>query len=362
MKVQIDIGHPAHVHYFKNFIRIMKTKGHEILVSARDKDIAIKLLEEENIDYFLRGKGGSTYLTKLKYLIEADHKLYRLAKNFKPNICLSFGSPYLAHASSILSIPHIAFSDTEHNRIKHAVNNPFSDVILTPIAYRGARFKKQIKFDGYMELCYLHPNHFKPNKNILKKLHLEDDEKFAIIRFVSWKALHDRNHRGFSIEQKIKVVTKLRNYCKIFISSESELPKTLEKYRFRLPVNEMHHVLAFSNLMYGESATMASESAILGVPAFFHDDTGRGYTDEEEKKYGLVFNYKGSSIEDQNKSLEKAIELITCNATKEIYKKKAKKLIMDKIDVTAFMVWFIENYPKSKIHIKNCPDYQYTFN
>ena len=33
----------------------------------------------------------------------------------------------------------------------------------------------------------------------------------------------------------------------------------------------------------------------------------------------------------------------------------------DEIDVTAFMVWFVENYPKSVQVMKNNPDYQYKF-
>lgn len=36
-------------------------------------------------------------------------------------------------------------------------------------------------------------------------------------------------------------------------------------------------------------------------------------------------------------------------------------MLQDKIDVTAFMVWFIENYPKSVEIIKDNPKYQYNF-
>ncbi len=32
-----------------------------------------------------------------------------------------------------------------------------------------------------------------------------------------------------------------------------------------------------------------------------------------------------------------------------------------KIDVTAFMVWFIKNYPESKTILDENPDYQYNF-
>ena len=35
MNLLIDIGHPAHVHLFRNFYREMREKGHNVLVTAR---------------------------------------------------------------------------------------------------------------------------------------------------------------------------------------------------------------------------------------------------------------------------------------------------------------------------------------
>ena len=38
-----------------------------------------------------------------------------------------------------------------------------------------------------------------------------------------------------------------------------------------------------------------------------------------------------------------------------------RRMLSDKIDVTAFLTWFIENYPESKRIMKENPDYQYNF-
>lgn len=45
MRLLVDIGHPAHVHLFKNFMWEMERKGHEVLITATEKDIALKLLD-----------------------------------------------------------------------------------------------------------------------------------------------------------------------------------------------------------------------------------------------------------------------------------------------------------------------------
>jgi hypothetical protein len=42
----------------------------------------------------------------------------------------------------------------------------------------------------------------------------------------------------------------------------------------------MHHLLAHCDCYIGESATMASEAVILGVPAVYAADDNRGYTDD----------------------------------------------------------------------------------
>ena len=54
-------------------------------------------------------------------------------------------------------------------------------------------------------------------------------------------------------------------------------------------------------------------------------------------------------------------ELVKSPNLKEIYQERRKKMLADKIDVTAFMVWFIENYPESAKIMKENPDYQYNF-
>ena len=54
MKILIDIGHPGHVHYFRNFIKKMEENLHEVLIVARDKEVTFKLLEFYKIPYRTR--------------------------------------------------------------------------------------------------------------------------------------------------------------------------------------------------------------------------------------------------------------------------------------------------------------------
>ena len=51
MKILLDILHPAHVHFFRNTITNLKKEGHNVLITARDKDLTLKLLDLYKIAY-----------------------------------------------------------------------------------------------------------------------------------------------------------------------------------------------------------------------------------------------------------------------------------------------------------------------
>lgn len=353
MKIFIDIGHPAHVHYFKNLISRLSQKGHQFIITARDKDIAHFLLNKYNIGYYPRGRGADSFLGKILYLIRADINLLKIAIKEKPDLFLSFGSPYCAQVSSVMGKPHIAIDDTENAHLGQFLYRPFTDCILTPDCFNNDFGDKHLRFPSYMELAYLHPNLFQPDDSVLKKLGVNKNEMFTIIRFVGWGAVHDAGHHGISLENKIKVANTLSKYSKVFISSEMALPDELKEFSIDIPVEKMHDALAFASLFYGESATMASEAAVLGTPAIYLDNDGRGYTDEQERKYGLVYNYSESE-EDQIASIKKAEELFK-NWDEKHWNAKREKLLKDKIDLSTFLVWFIENYPESRADLSETP-------
>ena len=346
MKLFFDIGHPAHVHYFKNLIQRVKNKDYSIVISSRDKEMAHYLLNQLDLDYYNRGRGAEGLVGKLIYTIKADIQLFRFAKHHNPDLFISFGSPYAAHVSSLLGKPHIVLDDTENASIGQFLYKPFSDVILTPDSFKKDFGKKQIRFSSYMELSYLHPNVFTPDESIFKFLNISRDQRYVLMRFVGWGAVHDIGHKGLTMDNKFKVVNEISKYAKVFISSEEELPIELQKYELKVPKHLIHHVIAYSSMFFGESATMASESAVLGVPAIYIDNEGRGYTDEQEKKYGLVSNFTESE-QDQEKSIKKAIEII-CSVDYERWKSARQRLLKEKIDLTSYLEDFITNYDNMK--------------
>src|SRR5690554_4581314 len=245
----------------------------------------------------------------------ADWLLFKLAREFKPDLFLNFLHPYPSQVARLLGKPSFVFSDTEHAALHHRLTVPFATKVFTPACYRMDLGPTQVRFNSYMELCYLHPNYFQPNVDVLQLLGVKPGEKYVIVRFVSWAATHDYGHTGMSLDNKRKAIAEMSKYAKVFITSEALLPQDLEEYRIDIPFDRIHDAIFYSELLFGESATMASEAAILGTPAIYLDDDGRGYTDDLERKYRLVFNYTESES-DQLAAIKKAIELLTHNESK----------------------------------------------
>jgi|LGVF01.1.fsa_nt_gb predicted glycosyltransferase len=344
MRVLIDIGHPAHVHLFKNIIRNLENDGHKVKIATRDKEITLYLLDAYGFEYENLGRHHKKLLSKLLGLITRDYKLYKVAKKFKPDIFISHGSICAAHVAKLVSKPHIALEDTENSTEQIRLYAPFTNAILTPSCFELDLGKKQRKYNGYTELTYLHPNYFKPDPAILDELGLNTSDKYIVLRFVSWSASHDIRDKGFT--NKKEVIQSLERYGRILITSEAKLPPELEKYMITVAPEKIHHLLYFANLYLGESATMASESAILGTPAIFVSTSRRGYTDELETKYDMVYTFSDHRNA-QNQALEKALELLKDNDTKRKWQEKRKKMLFEKIDVTKHVIDFIEEYPNS---------------
>ena len=355
MKILFEISHPAHVHFFKNAIWNLENRGHKVLIVARDKDVTLDLLNAYKLDYKLMGKNYTGLIDKAFGLIKMDYVLLKIVKTFKPAIFVGRGSPYLAHISTLVNKPYIAFVDTEHANLVAALTLPLANVICTPSCFkRKLNPKKHLQFNGYKELAYLHPNYFKPDPRVLDDLGLSKDDEFIIMRLISWEAIHDTHSKGFSQDFLEKGVKSLEKYGHVFITSEQKLNANFEKYKIQIPPEKIHSALYYASLYFGEGGTTAVEAALLGTPAVhveaFRTKSGEvvdatqihGNFDELVKKYKILYTFA-----DQYQAFRKALEILEDTKIKKEMERKREKLLKEKIDVTAFMTEFIENYPDS---------------
>ncbi len=301
-------------------------------------------------------------LGKLQKQFRYNYDVLKIVK--KENIKFGLGTSItIPHVSKVSSMKSIVFDDDD-DKVQPFFTyfaHPFADALLSPESLKGTRRKKDtIYYAGFHELAYLHPNRFTPDPNVLKEAGINEGEKFFIMRFNSFKAHHDIGVKGLSLENKRKLIQELSKHGKILITTERETDEEFKQYQIKVPQDRIHSLIYYSTMLIGDSQTMTSEAAVLGTPSLrCNTFAGRiAYLNEEEKEYKLTFGFLPENFE-QMFSLMK--ELLNRSDLKDEWKKRRQKLLSEKIDVTAFMLWFVENYPESKMIMKKDPEYQFKF-
>ena len=353
LRIIISIEHPAWVHQFKYLIKKLEKKGHIIKVVAINKDRNLELLDAFNIKYdIISNTSGKNLFEKGLIFLLTTWKILLTSIKFKPDLFFGRASPMMAINSFLFRKNHLVFEDSEPSFFCLFICRLFSTIIITPFLFSRNLGNKHLRVHTYKELFYLHPNHFKPNKNVLKYLKNEKNEKIILIRFVSWTAHHDFGK--FGIINKKEIVSILSQFGRVYISSEGMLEKDLQKYLIKTPLERIHDVLFYTDLFFSDSQTMSAEAAILGVPtircnSFVGSNDMTNFV-ELEKKYGLLFN-----IREPKTAILKAEELMQNPNLKREWRDKRERLLEDKYDITKILVWVIENHPQSFRYIKENP-------
>jgi uncharacterized protein len=360
MNILMDIAHPAHVHLLRNTYFELVKRGHNVHVTVKDIQPAIVLLQKYNIPFTYLGGMHDSLMGKVFLQFSYNYKLWKLVR--KNKIDLGFGSSLtLAHISRLTKMHSIILDDDDDEVeplfVKYA--HPYADVVLSPDCTTRAT-KNAIAYAGYHELAYLHPNRFTPDPTILSEIGLTEGETYFVLRFNAFKAHHDVGIQGLSIENKRKLIEMLEKKGKVFITTERNIDEEFKKYQLVLSSEKIHSLIYYATLLIGDSQTMTSEAAVLGTPAVkCNSFAGRlSVPNELENKYQLCFSYLPQHSNDFFQKIE---ELVDVREIKKTFSNRRQRLIADKIDLTAFYCWFIENYPKSATIMKENPAYQMRF-
>ncbi|MBN1159470.1 MAG: DUF354 domain-containing protein [Bacteroidales bacterium] len=337
MTVLIDINHPSHSHVFNHLFSELEDSGYKLFITSKNKEYTHRLLKEYKITFINTGNPQNLLISKILKGLLCIFKIGWLIFYYNIDVVLSMESPYAVIAAWICGRSSITIADTETAGLIHRITGPLSTVMIVPECFQKKISQNQVSFKGYKELAYLHPDRFRPDKNVLAQNGIQVDKPYAIIRFVAFRAMHDRGHSGFSNANKMRLVTVLSEYMDVYITSEIQLPLELEKYKLKINPADIHHIMAFASLFAGESMTMSAEAAVLGVPAICLNEMELGYISELADKYGLIFKYN-SSPESQEAAIEKALELIRLPGIQEEWQRRRDGMLEDKIDVTSFLL------------------------
>lgn len=350
MRICISINDTAQVHFWKIIIKTLESRGHDVLVLARDFGETAVLLRELNIPFYpvysRPVDGARRYLAFPSQVL----RMYRYLKDKDIDIIAGFGC-YNTFAGFLLRRPDVTFIDSELGvypksyGLSFRASLPVVDTLVTPSCFLEDFGGRHLKVDSYKELAYLHPRYYSPDEGVYDLLGLPRGATYFLLRFNGFGASHDTNVTGFSQADKIALVRGLERYGPVFISAENGVPDEIQDRLLKVPKSRIHDVLAFARLFVTDTATMATEASILGTPSvrcssFVKNDFG--IMMELERKYGLILNYLAPEA-----AIEKAIELAGYPDLRREWAAKQQRLLEEKIDMVQFMTWLLEDYPES---------------
>lgn len=347
------LGHPAHWHNVSRVCEDLAAKGHKILLVAREKDVLFDLLEglPYPIEYIKNTKGHSK-LSLIRTVCAREFTMRRIAKKFKPDL-MAATDIVITHIGKLLGIPAIVLNEDDAAEVPLLAKFGFkyaSEVLAPQSCSIDPYDDKKIAYPGYHELAYLHPNHFTPDKERVKKL-MPDDKPYFILRFAALTAHHDDGKEGITDEIASKIIHELSAIGRVFITSERKLESQFEKYRINIQPKDIHHAIYFAGMYIGDSQTMAAEAAVLGTPSIrYNDFVGKlGYLEELEHRYELTY---GIPTGQPDALIEKIKALLALPNLQTLWEERRAKMLESTIDVAAFFSWFFEQYPESAQQVR----------
>lgn len=363
MNIAFFVYHPVEPQMYFPIANKLRIDGNKVIFILFEKEnIEEILLKEMGFPYFKVKKHSSSIISKLTRILQTLLFVRKLLIQNEIDVVFSATSIYAGIPALFSKTLRIGFTDTETAKLNNYFASPFFQAIITPDCfYERIPSKKHIPIKSYKELAYLHTCRFFPNENVLHHLGISLIEKIVLLRFSALHAAHDiglKSKADEYHEQILYYIKELSKYAKVFIScTEKDLGPEFDEYRLNIHPSQYIHLLSFCTLYIGEGTTTASEAGVLGVPWINIQETKRGYLIDQEKNYELGFRTDNISY-----AFETALKWIQQDNIKEMWQVKRKKLLAEKIDFAAFLVWFIENYPQShKIMKKEGVTYQNSF-
>ena len=344
MKILIDICHPAHVHFFKHALPLLKAMGHELIITSRFKDCTQSLLDAYNIQHIPlstpKVKGPFEFLSELFY---RNIALYQVVKKTKPDLLTGVGGPFIAQVGKFSHTPSIVFQDSDNVPLQNIITYSLASCVITPNCYHGWLPKnRHIQYEGYHELAYCHPNYFTPDKQIALQNGVSDIWPTYFIRALAWVGIHDRRNQNLTLNILENCVTSLSKKGKVLIRSEKPLPDFFTPYLYAGKAEALHHVLAHCSAFMGDSPTMAMESAIFGVPALYVSSIVSGHILNIHSKYNLIVPVQQINWDVISLALDKLL-----STPKDYWDTQCNNLLKDTKDMPSWIVGSLTTFPKS---------------
>jgi uncharacterized protein len=288
----------AHVLVFRPLIQLLRERGGEVEITARDYAQTLQLLELHGMDATVVGRhGGRSRLGKARSLVSRLHALRSWAKPRAFDLALAHGSHELTMSARRLGIPSATTHDYEFATLQHHLGMRAATKVVVPesipeerLARFGARPPKLLRYPGLKEEYYL--SDFEPNPDVLERMGVEHGRVLVVLRPPPDVSLYHR-HSNPLFPQTLDYLGSLDTVHAVVLprtEAQRAYVRDLDLPSVIVPDGavDAQSLIALADVVVSAGGTMNREAAALGVPVYTTYGGRLGGVDEELIREGRL--------------------------------------------------------------------------
>jgi predicted glycosyltransferase len=298
VRVWIDVTASAHVLVFRPLIRLLRERGAEVEITAREFGQTVELLRLHGLDAEILGRhGGRSALGKALTMTTRLAELVRWARGRGFGAALAHASHHLTLAARALRVPSATTFDYEWATVQHQLGCRAANRVLVPEAIPrerleryGVRPPKLRQYAGLKEEYYLAD--FEPDPAVPERLGIDPERVLVVVRTPPDVALYHR-HENPLFPSLLDQIGRREDAQAVV------LPRTDDQRAWvrglGLPslvvpdgAVDAQSLIAAADLVVSAGGTMNREAVALGVPVYTTFEGRLGAVDEALLREGRL--------------------------------------------------------------------------
>lgn len=268
----------AHVLVFRPLIRLLRERGDDVEVTARDYGQTLQLLELHGIEATVVGRhGGRSRLGKARSLVSRMRELRRWARRRDFDLALAHGAHELTMTARRLGIPSATTHDYEYASLQHHLGFRAATKVVVPDAIPAERLtrygvglEKLLRYPGLKEEYYLAD--FEPDRAVLGAWSIDPARVLVVLRPPPDVSLYHR-HANPLFPQTLAELGARPDLHAVVLPRTDEQREYVRSLAFPsviLPERavDAQSLIALADVVVSAGGTMNREAAALGVPVY----------------------------------------------------------------------------------------------
>ena len=291
MRVWIDLTNSPHVLFFRPLIRLLRERGAEVEVTAREYAQTLQLLDLHGLDATPIGRhGGRSALGKAAGELGRLPALRRWARGRRFDLALAHGSHDLTLTARSLGIPSATSFDYEFAWLQHQLGCRAATRVVVPEAIPAERLRpygvrppKLRRYAGLKEEYYL--GDFEPDPGVLERLGVDRSRRVVVVRTPPEVSLYHRHGSPIFAAVLERVGRDPQVRAAVLPRTERQradvealgLPSLLVPDR----AVDAQSLIAAADAVISAGGTMNREAVALGTPVYTTFSARLGAVDEQ---------------------------------------------------------------------------------